>query len=235
MDTVKFHPNLLRHARTTSDLIADALRQAIQQGQLRAGQVIRQEELAAQFQVSRIPVREALQQLEAEGLVSIPPNRRAVVTALTADEVREVYDLRALIEGDLLRRSVPLLTPHHLQRATMLCAALDREVDVARQGGLNHEFHRVLIEPAGRSRQLAIVENLRNLVERFQYMQQSLLTHTADFQRDHWAILETCQHGDAEGAHRALQAHLSHAAEIALNFLSQPEPRLDGEGEPGVR
>src|SRR5690242_14507051 len=91
----------VRRYRTTPDLIADALREEIQRGTPGPGEALRQEEVAARFSVSRIPVREALRQLEAEGLVVVYPNRGAYVAQLSAQELREITDLRVLLEGDL--------------------------------------------------------------------------------------------------------------------------------------
>jgi DNA-binding GntR family transcriptional regulator len=130
-----------------ADGIAGALREEIQLGALVPGEPIRQEEVAARFGVSRIPVREAFGRLEAEGLVVVRPNRGAFVAVLTAEELREAYELRALVEGDLLTRAVTGLTTAHLARAEALHAALAAD-DPGEQGDLNREFHRVLLDPA---------------------------------------------------------------------------------------
>src|SRR5829696_1672199 len=96
-----------RRGSTTPDLIADSLREDILRGTIPPGQPLRQEELARRFGVSRLPVRDALLRLEAEGLVVVFPNRGAFVVSLSAAEVREIYDLRVLLEGDVLERAVP--------------------------------------------------------------------------------------------------------------------------------
>lgn len=165
----------VRCYRTTPDLIADALREAIQCGELESGQPLPQEEFAARFKVSRLPVREALRQLEAEGLVVVYPNRGAFVVELSPEEVREVYDLRALLEGDALRRAVPLLTEADLRRAEAAHQALEGETDRVKQGQLNREFHAALYAPLARPRQRALIETLRGVVERYQYVQNLLL------------------------------------------------------------
>src|SRR3954470_16750413 len=97
----------LRRGATTPDLIAETLREEILRGVVAPGQALRQEELADRFGVSRLPVRDALLRLEAQGLVHVYPNRGAFVITLSADEVREIYEMRILLEGDLLERAVP--------------------------------------------------------------------------------------------------------------------------------
>jgi DNA-binding GntR family transcriptional regulator len=99
-------------------------------------------------------VREAFGRLEAEGLVVVRPDRGAFVAVLTAEVLREAYELRALVEGDLLARAVTGLTAAHLARAEALHAALGAADDPGEQGDLNREFHRTLLDPADRPRQL---------------------------------------------------------------------------------
>src|SRR5215208_4995895 len=103
-------PLRARRGATTPDLIADSLREEILRGAIPPGQPLRQEELADRFGVSRLPVRDALLRLEAQGLVEVFPNRGAFVVSLSADEVREIYDLRILLEGDAVEQSVPRMT-----------------------------------------------------------------------------------------------------------------------------
>lgn len=217
----------MKNARASSaaDAIAAALREEIQRGALVPDRPIRQEEVAARFGVSRIPVREALGRLEAEGLVIVRPNRGALVAALGAEELREVYELRALVEGDLLARAVPRLTATHLARAEALHAALGVAEDPDVQGDLNREFHQALLDAADdRPRQRGLVEQLRGVVERYEALQRALLRETAAFQEDHRRILDACRQGDPSGARDALEEHLRHAAALAIRSSTGGRP-----------
>src|SRR5438046_9746227 len=100
----------IRRYSTTPDLIAESLRDEILRGEIPPGQPLRQEELAERFGVSRLPVRDALLRLEAQGLVHVYPNRGAFVISLTSNEVREVYEMMILLEGYILDRAVQRLT-----------------------------------------------------------------------------------------------------------------------------
>ena len=106
--------NVLRQQRSTPDLIADALREAIVRGIFQEGQSLRQDEIATQFGVSRIPVREALRQLEAEGLVTLHLNRGAMVSALSPAEAQEIFEIRSALEVKAIQLAIPKLTPSDL-------------------------------------------------------------------------------------------------------------------------
>jgi len=211
-------------ASTTADGIAEALREEIQGGVLVPGEPIRQERVAARFGVSRIPVREAFGRLEAEGLMIVRPNRGAFVAALGTEELREAYDLRVLVEGDLLARAVPRLTADHLARVEALHAMLGAAEDPRIQGDLNREFHQALLGAADRPRQRALAEQLRGVVERYESVQRTLLDDTAAFQEDHRRILDACRRNDPAGARAALEEHLRHAAALAIQSLSDGRP-----------
>src|SRR5689334_17529071 len=96
--------------RTIADQVAELIRQRILSGQLKGGQPIRQEHLAAELGVSRIPLREALKQLAAEGFVSIASHKGAVVAELSVEEVEELFDLRLKLETWLMELAMPAMT-----------------------------------------------------------------------------------------------------------------------------
>src|SRR3954467_6624572 len=97
--------------QTLTGMTTDAIRERILRGRFPEGRPLRQDKIGIELGVSRIPVREALRQLEAEGLVTFNPHRGAVVSVLSLKEIRELFELRAEIEGDLLRRAIPRMTP----------------------------------------------------------------------------------------------------------------------------
>src|SRR5574341_1152098 len=120
-----------------NESIADSLRADILRGNLKGGQALKQDEIAAQFGVSKIPVREALVQLKAEGLVNFYPNRGAFVSELSAAEADEIYVMRIALEKEILARAIPHLTVAHFKRAGEILAAIDREENSAKWGELN--------------------------------------------------------------------------------------------------
>jgi DNA-binding GntR family transcriptional regulator len=209
----------VRRYATTPDLIADALRADILRGALAPGQALRQEELAGRFGVSRLPVRDALLRLEGEGLVDVQPNRGAYVTALSADEVREIYHLRVLLEGDAIAHAVPRLTPADRRRIDAAHAAAAHSADGPEWADGDRDFHLALYGPAGRPRQLATIETLRATVDRYSTAHAALPSRTAEWLADHDAIVAACLAGDAAGARRCLTDHLRRAESLVLSAM----------------
>ncbi len=137
--------------------LAQALREAILRGSYAGGQPLRQDELAAQFGTSKIPVREALRQLEAEGLVTFFPNRGAVVASLSPDEAEEIGEIRSALEA----------AAHDLHRAQDVLDEARDEPDPTRWSVLNWEFHAALYAPAGRPQLLKLIQQLHRRVDRY--------------------------------------------------------------------
>lgn len=219
----------LRNRRTTSDHIADALRTAINSGQLEDGAVLNQVELAEHFGVSRVPVREAMRRLEAEGLIDASAHRRAVVRGLSLDRIVEAYELRALLEGHLAAAAVPHLDRARLDRLTALNRALREETDHVRYLELNAEFHTTLYEAARRPLALEFVDNLRQRAERYVQMwsRGRGLDRARQVAREHALIVRLARQGDADGVRAAVQEHIEHTL---TSVLALHEDQLSNGG-----
>lgn len=198
-------------AQTTPDLIADALRRDIQSGGIPPGGPLRQEDLAARFAVSRIPVREALRRLESEGLVTVFPNRGAFVVRLSADEIREITDLRILIEGDLVHRSVPRMDDDAVARVVGAGEVAARTAGTPAWIETDRAFHESLYLPAERPRQLGMAMSLRRTVERYETLYRQLPEDRERWLGDHRMLVEACRRRDAAGARRCLAEHITRA------------------------
>jgi DNA-binding GntR family transcriptional regulator len=205
---------------STADSVAASLRELIVSGELAAGERLVERDLAERFAISRIPLREAIQRLEREGLVDIYRNRGAMVRMLSAADVREIYDLRALLEGDAIFRSVKRLDDETLARAELVHRLLGEATSTARQGELNREFHERLYAPCGNARQLQAIRELRGQVESYERLQHTLLADTLSFQTEHEAILEACRERNARRARSMTLAHLESARSIVMRLVS---------------
>ncbi|HEX6938093.1 MAG TPA: GntR family transcriptional regulator [Longimicrobiales bacterium] len=202
----------------------EALRERILRGDYPEGAPLRQDALAAELGVSRIPVREALRQLEAEGLVTISPHHGATVSTLSIDEVRELFELRALIESDLLRRAIPHLTPADLERADEILGEYEaafRKGDVAAWGALNWQFHSTLLSAAGRPLTMGVVESLQNQSDRYIRLQLSLTSGQTRANEEHRAIAEAVREREVDRACALLAAHITGAGRSLLEFLRE--------------
>lgn len=151
-----------QRARTAHEHARTALRAAILDGTLGAGARLVQTELANALGVSTTPVREALRDLATEGLVAFDPHRGALVRALALDEVREIYQLRIVLEPLMVERVIEDVTTDDLDRAADLCARMERESDISRWVELNRDFHAVLSGNSRDSRLETILAGLRD-------------------------------------------------------------------------
>lgn len=204
---------------STRDLIAGSLRTDIMQGKLASEEPLRQDEIAARFGVSKIPVREALIQLEGEGLVTFYPNRGAVVSRLSPAEVDEIFVMRVALETTALRRAIPRLTIANLGQAEEILDAIEQEQNVARWGDLNWEFHATLYAPAGLPRLMEWLETLHIHVARYLVIYLAGMDYQTASQEEHRKILSSCRYGDLEAATEHLTHHLQSASDHLVSFL----------------
>jgi DNA-binding GntR family transcriptional regulator len=207
------NPSLTRaKAVNTPDWIAQTLRQAILCGDLKSGQPLPQDEIAARFGVSKIPAREALLQLRAEGLVTFYPNRGAIVSALSAEEVDEIYAMRIALETLALRRAIPKHEWADFVRLDGLITIMDDERDALKWSALNWEFHAALYAPCALPRLLESIRALHANVQRYVVVYLTSTDYHTEAQRQHRVILKACQRGNADAAADQLARHLSQAA-----------------------
>jgi DNA-binding GntR family transcriptional regulator len=210
----------LSDRRTTSDQIADVLRDAILTGEFDDGEELNQVALAKHFGVSRVPIREALRQLQAEGLVSAKAHQRTVVTSLSIDRVMEILEIRALLETHLLERTSPKLQPSDIERMRELCAEMDEITEHQAWLQKNLEFHQALYARADASFTLALLEQLSARVGRYLHRWSPRgVERNKEANAEHWAIVRAIEAGDTRTARKELSAHIAHTGErIAEEF-----------------
>jgi DNA-binding GntR family transcriptional regulator len=204
----------LRYA-TLGDSVLNILRQAILTGVFAPGERLRQDALAEALGVSRMPVRSALLQLDTEGLVSFHPHRGAMVRTLKPDQVREIYELREVLETHALRRTVQVMSADRYQHLEELADALDAETDGDRFLELRLAFYRELYEGERYPLTVALLERLREDVGRY----WARLRVTSSGERTHRGLLRFIQEGDVEGAVEWLRDHLRHVRDELLTLI----------------
>jgi DNA-binding GntR family transcriptional regulator len=211
--------------------VVEVLRQQILSGEIKGGQALRQIAIAEDLGVSQIPVREALLQLAAEGLVDFVPHKGAVTLALTAEEIRELSHLRALLETDLLKAAIPNLKPTHLEQAGRILdefeSLLDSGRDTARWSELNFEFHAILYRAANRPASMQLVENLHRKTDRYIRMQLLLSDWIPQAEREHRQLLEHCRQQNTKVALKLLDDHIQDVGRAIADLVSQQESRDD--------
>ena len=207
----------LKSARPSApDHVRDGLRAEILGGNFASGAKLSQEEIAARFGTSRVPVREALRQLESEGLVSLIPNRGAVVAGLSFQDAIDVMDIRIDLECRALELAVPNLTEDDLGSAEEILLEYDQATYPEHWGEKNWRFHKRLYEPSDRPRLMALINQNIGHISRFTRIHISHLTGKGAPQSDHYAILAACRKGDPEQAARRLKEHLVRTQKILM-------------------
>lgn len=208
--------------RTLTEAATDALRDRILGGSLPMGTPLRQEALAAELGVSRIPLREALLRLEAEGLVTMESHRGAVVASVRLEEVAELFELRATLESDLTRRAVPQLALGDDRALDAAARGFERAVQggPAAWGEANRTLHLALYRPAGRPCTLEVITRLHAQSDRLLRLQLSLTKGVARAVREHRAIVLAAQARDAEGAAHLVERHILEAGRTLADALA---------------
>ena len=217
-------PRRLRR-QTVVESATEELRRRILAGEFRAGEALRQDALAEEFGISRIPLRESFRQLAAEGLVTIHPHRGAVVSTLSTEEIAELFDLRAMLEPDLMRRAVPRMGENTLAEAARIlsdyAAAIDR-ADLNAWGELNTEYHLALYRPAGRPQTLALARALLANTDRYTRLQLAA-GGTERAKAEHAELLALCRRGAAEEAARFTHQHVREVKGDLLRLIAAAE------------
>lgn len=211
--------------RLSTDAIVRLLQEAIVRGLFGPGQALRQDELAALCHVSKIPVREALRTLEANGFVELQMNRGAVVKALTLDQLRDAFELRMMVEPHLMRTAAPLLSAADLDEAERLVAAMDDAGHAWAFSELNGRFHDLLYRAADKPLSKQILAMLQGHIQRMSFMQLSLAGFNRSSNEDHRLILAACRSGDAEAAAQAVAAHVEGVKDIVLDLYARHHAR----------
>jgi len=208
---------------TVAEQAADAIRRKIIGGELPEGFQLRQDALAAELGISRIPVREALVQLEGEGLVRIVPHKGAVVSEMSIEEISELFMLRSLLEPLLLKKSAPKLTPADFAQLDAILAEYKEELHAqhpARWGELNTRVHNLLMSRADQPRTSAIVTTLLRQTDRYTRLQLSLSAESCRrAEAEHEELVQLCKTGEVRAAASLLKRHIEHARAELEKFV----------------
>lgn len=189
--------------KTAEQLASSFLRLAITRGVYRPGAHLQQDEIASVLGISRIPVRAALVLLESEGLLTTSPHRGAIVTALDPEQIREIYELRAVLECYLVDQVFPRLTPAYLAELRASVAKLEDAPTAGDIVELRMSFYEKLYSLAQCPRALKLVSRLHGEVDRY-----LLALRVVEDPGGHFVFLDYLERRDLKGAKRWLRAHL---------------------------
>jgi DNA-binding GntR family transcriptional regulator len=207
------------------DKISRDLRKEIVFGSLTPNEHLKEARLAKHFGCTRGPVREALNQLEQQGFVTLVPNQGATVKEPSAREVEDFYNLLAILEGRAVQWATPSLTEEDIEHLNNINNEL-KEVLKSQETAaedwipLNMEFHRLFREKCGNSKMQWIAEEIRTRITRYRYI-SLMVTVFVDYAGDHDEIIRQVSRKDAEKAGKAMEEHIQRAKNILVQYLSR--------------
>lgn len=214
--------------KTAVELVVEALRDRILSGVIAPGSALRQELFAEELGVSRLPVREAIRQLSAEGLIDMIPHRGAYVSMLSRTEVQEFFDIRMRLEPWLLRVAVHQKDDRDLDAAAQVVSQMD-EAAPEQWGRLNWQLHECLYRAAQRPAALAMVRALHEKSERYFRFQVVNAPIRRQAHEEHMALISLARQGQPEKAEAALERHIAEAADQILAIVDH---LLDSSASP---
>lgn len=205
-------------------MLCGEIRQNILTGRYPPGLVLRQEDLAQQYDVSRVPLREAFSKLEAEGYLTLRPRRGYTVSSLNPEEISEIFDLRMLIESHAGQIATQKRTQADIMAVREIVEAMNTldptlEDYHHRWCDLNRQFHERLIRPCGRPRLLRLSQQLRDAVEPYIRLKTSLTGFSVAPDSDHGEIVSAFVEGNAEMVAALSAAHCGRTAARLLRSI----------------
>jgi DNA-binding GntR family transcriptional regulator len=207
-----------------ADIAYWRLREEILSNTFAANEPIRQEKIAAQLEISRIPVREALMKLEAEGLVVSRPRRGYIPAPHDLAEIEEIFDIRAVLERRAGQLSADVRTRRDIEEVETLLRAMDEmtialPADAAKFAVCNSQFHDRLFAPSGRQRLIGMLLTLRGNVERYARLGAMMLGHLDHVRKEHHRIFSAFRRGDPERLGEACADHVQRTGQRLIKML----------------
>lgn len=207
---------------TRNETVTNHLREEIYNGTLAPGTRLRQAHIAERFGVSTTPIREAFAALEREGLLQSTAHRGVVVFRPTAQDMREIYEIRIPLEVRATELAVPNLDRKELDKLSKLAEDITksyRKGDLARSNELNNEFHAMIYAAAKRPRLAELIADLRSSSKAYTQLFDTQATRIEETQKEHRDIVAACEAGAVKKAGKAVEKHLLHTISVVAPAL----------------
>ena len=220
----------LQAPRSLAEDAADRIREQILAGGFRQGEHLVEAKIAEQLNISRGPVREAFKLLRAEGLLNEEPRRGTFVVSLSADDVREIYGLRAALEGRAARLIARAHDPATIEQLRTLADAIDAAVatgDAAAVSRADLAFHEGLCALCGNSRILEVFDRYVPTLRALLRLDERVLRSLDEVSNQHRPFVEAIEAGEEETAARLLAEHAEHAGELIAGVVAANEAAPD--------
>lgn len=213
--------------QTRKDVVATAIRDAILRGRFRPGEKLDQQQIADELDVSRSPVREALRALDVEGLITLIPNRGAIVTERSLTELEELYFTRGVVEGLAIQRSAPLMDEKTLWKIESIFEAAEHTDDYGELLALNNDFHMLTYSTYDQPFISDFIQQLRDMSAPYNRLYLDSAGGVEAAWKDHKRIYEACKKRDGELAKKELERHLENVIRKISKSDQEPRPRAE--------
>jgi len=218
---MQFAPTYVeRQPQTAEEEAYTFLLEAICCGRYRKGDRLIAEDIAGEIGMSRMPVREAFRRLDAQGLVTLRPNRGAIVSGLEFDELQEVFDMRSALEGLAIRVAVPKIGERQLAALERMLDEMDDYRDESAEWVSRHRaFHEYLCSLSGRPRLMKQISALYSLIEAPMRLWLQHSEKPLSARQEHAVILDAIRAGDAGYAEAVVRQHIEGTVPALIDFL----------------
>ncbi|MDE2790772.1 MAG: GntR family transcriptional regulator [Paracoccaceae bacterium] len=222
---IKNHGRRLE-AQSAADVVYARLKEEIVAGRRAGGAALRQDEIASENGMSKIPVREALRRLEIEGLVEFRPRRGAIVRQLSDSDILELLDIRIALECRALELAVHNMVESDHSLAREILEEYSTSTSPERWSELNLRFHHCIYEPCGNRHLLLMIRELEQRMGPFTRLRVTQASGLERPHSEHVRILEACVAGDAHSAVAELRGHIQTTQKEVAAFFRRMSLRL---------
>ena len=220
-DLLTFDGVDVSNTSSATSIVFQTLRQAIIEGKLADGSLLRQEELAKKFNTSRIPIRESIARLAQEGFVEIIRYKGAIVSGISYQEVEEMFDLRAIVEGEVIYKAVTNIKSTSLEQAAIFAEKFAESQSPEEWTQYNRLFHCLLYDAANLPFHMSIIHSILDRTERYLRAQLVLSNGMQRAITEHQQLLLFCRNKNALAAKALTIDHVKHAKISLLEFLKK--------------
>jgi len=223
MDLSKFKvkPDLF-DSKLVSEKIADVLRENIISGNIQPGEKIGENQVAEALNISRPPVREAFRILSTEGLITLVPRKGAFVTKFSIEEVKEIYEIKSMMEGLAARLAIPIITEKKISDINSISDLMEKKIkdnNFREIQNLNIKFHRKIIEMSENKRLVNLYQSIILPVRRYQRLGLSAPLSWKTSLLEHKSIVEAIRSKNIELAERLIREHTMSATSRVIERI----------------
>lgn len=215
------------------EIVLEALRDAMVSGVLEPGERLMEIQLAEEMGVSRTPVREAIRKLELEGFVVMIPRKGAYVAGVSYKDVKDVFEIRATLEGLAAGLAAEKITTEELEQLERVLHYEKEPQTLEEMVESDTDFHALLYKSSRNERLIQILGNLREQIQRFRTTSLAVPGRLRYAIQEHRAIVDAVARHDVQEAHNLAMAHIENAANIMFEALRErrSEPEINNENK----